>query len=387
MTLKQLRTLTEPGRYPIAPTLALIVQRSGSKSWVQSLRINGRRHNLGLGSFDALTPGQAKRIAAENRAKVLLGVDVLAEKREARRQAGIPTLTAACDAAFAAMRGTWKTERNAAAWRNLLANHAERKLGRTRVDQITRAQIVETVTALHNSGSEDAARRLAQNLRKVFAWAEANGHVPSNTVEKARGAFPKPTKRAQKNHAMIGHERIAEVYAGIDPTNRTAALALRLIILTGCRSGEIRNARWDWLDGDVLTVPAEHTKMGREHSVPLSAAALAIIEDARQYDNGSGLIFPSAAKGTVIGDSVILRLLRRTAGDSATVHGFRATFRSWAAEIGARREVAEAVLAHFEGGVEGRYQRHDYMDARAALLDRWAQYVTGERAKVVSIAA
>ena len=162
-------------------------------------------------------------------------------------------------------------------------------------------------------------------------------------------------------------------------------LAFEFLVLTAARSGEVRLAHWAEIDPDneIWTVPAERMKTHREHRVPLSGRALEVLREARKYADGSGLVFPSLS-GRALSDATMSKLLREQ-GIAAVPHGFRSSFRDWCADTGKPREIAEAALAHTVGGVEGAYFRSDLFERRHRLMDQWAQFVTGGRAKVVRI--
>ena len=168
-----------------------------------------------------------------------------------------------------------------------------------------------------------------------------------------------------------------------------AKLALRLTVLTACRSGEVRGARWAEFDQAARpwTIPAARMKVGAEHRVPPSDAALALLERARALDDGSGVVFPSPMKrGQPLSDMTLTKVLRDTGlAERCTVHGFRSSFRDWCAETGKPREIAEATLAHTVGGVEGAYFSSDLFQRRRQLMDSWAAFLTGGRAKVVKL--
>ena len=161
--------------------------------------------------------------------------------------------------------------------------------------------------------------------------------------------------------------------------SEAAKLCLRFLILTAARSGEARGATWAEMDAEAREwrIPGERMKGGGAHRVPLSDAALAVLEQARALDDGSGLIFPSPLRaGHPLSDMSLTKLLRdRGLADRATVHGFRSAFRDWCAETGRPRELAEAALAHVVGGVEGAYFRSDLLERRRALMDEWAAFL------------
>ncbi len=173
------------------------------------------------------------------------------------------------------------------------------------------------------------------------------------------------------------------------PLHLVAKLALRFVVLTACRSGEVRLARWSEVDvaSAAWTIPASRMKGGTEHRVPLSDAALEVLEQARPLSGGHGLVFPSPrSTNRPLSDMTLTKVLRTTGlAEQTVVHGLRSTFRDWCADTGKPRELAEAALAHTVGGVEGAYFRSDVFERRRVLMQAWADFVTGGGADVVRI--
>ena len=195
---------------------------------------------------------------------------------------------------------------------------------------------------------------------------------------------------ARAHHRALPHGEVAGAIAAVHATDAGAAtkLAFEFLVLTACRSGEVRLATWGEIDLDAATwtVPADRTKTGRPHAVPLSGRAVAVLAEAREVSDGSGLVFPSTRPGRPLSDSSLSKLLREN-GIEAVPHGFRSSFRDWCSErTNAPREVAEAALAHVVANqVEAAYARSDLFDKRRALMQRWADYLAGKTAAVVAI--
>ena len=203
-----------------------------------------------------------------------------------------------------------------------------------------------------------------------------------------------PAMPAVKAHfRALPYYEVAAALETVDGSkaSKAAKLCLRFLILTGARAGEVRSATWAEVDFEAREwrIPGERMKGGREHRVPLSDAALAVLERVRGVDDLSGLIFPSPLRpGRPLSPMTLTKILRdRGRADRATVHGFRSTFRDWCAETGKPREIAEAALAHTVGGVEGAYFRSDLLARRRVLVNQWAAFLTGDEAKVVKFRA
>ena len=185
--------------------------------------------------------------------------------------------------------------------------------------------------------------------------------------------------KAVEHYAAVSHAEVANAIVVIRASSATIStkLALEFLILTACRSGEVRGAKWSEidLDNNMWTVPADRTKTGKPHRVPLSTRGGSVLREAEKITDESGLVFPSA-RGRMMTDSTMSKLMRENAV-GGTPHGFRSSFRTWAGEVtNTPREVAEAALGHVVGGVEGAYARGDLFDKRRNLMETWANYLT-----------
>ena len=385
LTARFVETVNAPGRYGDGGRgsrgliLNVHVQASGriSRSWIQRIRIGGRHTHLGLGSHPVVTLAEAREAAIANLRDVAKGIDP--------RTGGIPTFAEGLDAVLAIQRGAWrdggKSERQ---WRASLRDHAG-PLMRKPVDKIEAGDVLSILTP-HWNTKRETMRRVKQRISKVMQWAVAGGHVASNPVDSIGAALP--TNGANRtNHRALPH---ADVAAAIETVDRSGAwwatkAAFRFVALTAARSGEVRGMTWDEVDLDnrVWTVPGERMKAGKAHRVPLSDQAVAVLSEARDMADGSGLVFPSQGR-KAMSDNTLSKLLRET-GVKSTVHGLRSSFRDWCAETGKSREVAEAALAHTVKGVEGAYLRSDVLEKRRSLMAAWGRYVTAEAATVLEL--
>ena len=395
ITVKEIKAIKQPGRYRADPTLYLNVAPGGSKSWVQRIFIKGKQRDIGLGGFPLITLVEAREIAFENRRRARRGdvIQTPAEKRdEARNATTVPTFREAAISTHAAKLPTWKNAKVAANWLQQLERHAQGQLGDMPVDQIGRNDILQVLTPIWTTKPE-TARRVRRAIKTTLQWALAKDYVEQNLAGEAiDGALPK--MRAVKEHfRALGYREVPEALDTIESARGSSASGscLRFTILTAVRSGEARNAAWSEFDLEARTwkIPSERMKTGVEHRVPLSDAAMAVLEQARRLGNGRGLVFPSPNRlGQPLSDMTLTRVLRDTGlAKRATVHGFRSSFRDWCAETGKPQELAEAALAHVVGGVEGAYFRSDLFDARRRLMDSWAAFLTGEAAKVITLHA
>ena len=384
----KLDKITEPGLYCIGDTLYLRVSKAGGKQYVQRLTINRKRHDLGLGPCSKVSFEKAQYQARKNLVAVFEGIDVLAE----RRRAAMPTFRLAAELTHKALSPKWRSAKVAANWIQQLERHAFPKLGTMQVDKITRDDLLQVLAPIWNSKPE-AARRVRRGIKQTLAWAEAHGHVTMNLAGSAiDGALVR--HKAVKSHLRaLPYAELPEAINTIAGSNAgpAAKLALRFLVLTAARSGDVRGARWDEIDRDsaTWTIPAARMKAGKEHRVPLSAAALDVLDEAAKIGDGSGLLFPSPARpGNPLSDMTLTKVLRTTGlAEQATVHGMRSTFRTWASErTNADHAVMELSLAHAVGSaVEQAYARSDLIAKRRALMDRWAAFATGKKSTVVAL--
>jgi len=363
------KAVTRPGRYGDGRGgfgLSLLVKpmKYGgySRTWSQRIWINGKPVSVGLGSYPIVTLVEARQAALENRRSLARGHDP---------RGSIPTLEEAAEKVLAIHSAGWKNgARSAGIWRNSLRDYVLPQLGRKRVDRITTADVM-AVLLPHWTTKHETMRRIKQRLSRTFRWAIAEGYRaddPAGTSLDA--ALPRNGKQV-RHFAALPH---GEVSAAIATVRNSGAwtgtkLAFEFLVLTACRSGEARLAVWREVDlqSGLWTVPAERSKTGREHRVPLSGQAMEVLARARPLSNSRGLIFPSVA-GTALSDATLSKLLREN-GVKAVPHGFRSSFRDWAGDTAQPREVAEACLAHtVKNKVEAAYARSDLLDRRRNLM-------------------
>ncbi len=388
LTVAKCKSITKPGRYADGGTLFLFVAPGGSKSWVQRLTIHGVRRDIGLGGFSLVSLAEARDIAYENRRAARRGYDPLAGKQRAT----IPTFREAAEKAHKANRARWRADKHSQNWLASLKNHVFPALGKTPVDQITGRDVLRVLGPIWETQT-DKARRVRQRIRTVLGWCLAHGFVETNAAgEGIDGALPAITTGA-KHFRALPYQEVSAALETVEASGASwsAKWALRFLVLTVARSGEVRGATWREIDLEAREwrIPAERMKGHAEHRVPLSDAAVEVLQQARAIDDGSGLIFPSPMRrGRPLSPMSLTKVLRDTGlASKATVHGFRTCFRTWASEkTDADHAVMELSLAHRVGSaVERAYSRSDLVAKRRTLMDRWAAYLTGARGQVVRI--
>ena len=376
LTVAQVKALKEPGKYRADPTLYLNIAAGGSKSWLQRVTIDGRRHDIGLGGFPAVSLAQARRRAADNRTAVADGRNPLAEKRRPKT----PTFAQAAEAVHKANRPRWRNERHAAAWLQTLERHAFPTLGDMPIDRIDREDVLSVLTPIWTTKPE-TARRVRQRIRTTLAWAQAHRFVEHNAADgRINPALPSMAKTTSHLRALPYKEVPAAFKTIAESGDSPAKLCLQFTILTAARNGESRGARWSEIDLGTRQwrIPAERMKSGAEHRQPLSDAALAVLEKARALNDGSDLVFPSPIKaGQPLSDMALTKVLRdHGLAMRTTVHGFRSAFKTWSLEAtDAGWETAEMALAHAVGDAVARaYLRGDGFERRVKLMQDWAAF-------------
>ena len=372
------RTVKQPGRYGDGHGgygLSLFVKKLAtgrlSKTWSQRIQINGRVTNLGLGVFPVVTLAEAREQALEHRRAVVQGRDP--------RGRGIPTFAQAADKVIAIHRATWKPgTKSEQHWRGTLRHHVLPRIGRKRVDQITTADVMGVLLADDFWNRRNAtAKRARQRIAAVMKWSVAKGYREDNPAGDAiAAALPKHNGRVQ-HHRALSHAGVAAALAKVraSSSNPGTQLALELLVLTACRSAEVRGARWEEIDLEAATwtIPGGRMKTGKTHRVPLSARALEVLAAARALAPRSPLVFPGSRAGRPLSGKT-LSVLARPLG--CVPHGFRTSFRNWCGETGVPREVAERCLAHVvRNQVERAYARSDLLERRREVMEAWSDYL------------
>ena len=378
LTAAFVRTISRPGKYGDQHGLILRVMPSASKQWVWRGTVRGKRTDLGLGGWPYVSLAEARQAAFDHRKLARAGGDPLALKR----RPDVPTFAEAVEQVIGIHEPNWKDgARSADIWRSSLGRYAMPRLGRKRVSDIDTADVLAVLVPVW-SEKRETAKRVQQRIGAVMKWAVAQGYRNDNPAGDAIGAALPKNGVAHNHMRALPHGEVAGAVAKIHGSAAWAGtkLALEFLVLTAARSGEVRGAEWSEIDlkAGTWTVQGERMKMGKPHRVPLSARALAVLEQARQLSDGSGLIFPSLTGRGRISDNTLSKLCREN-GVGCVPHGFRSSFREWAAECSdAPREVSELALAHVNADrVEAAYMRSDLFDRRRELMQAWADYLGG----------
>ena len=382
------RALKEPGRYGDGNGLYLIVDDSGSKRWMLRTVAHGRRRDIGLGGLSVVTLAEAREEATRLRKIARNGGDPLAERRKARAQ--IPTFKQAATMVHEEHAKAWKNKKHAAQWINTLKEYAFPLFGNRPVDQIGTAEVLNALSKIWLAKPE-TARRVRQRIGTVLDWAKAaeyrSGDNPINGIAKG---LPKQPKR-KSHHAALPYSEVSTFITDLQQTdaNESTRLAFEFLILTATRTSEVILAEWLEIDleKNAWTIPANRMKAGRKYRIPLSSRCLEILERAQELSDGGPYVFPSQSAKKPLSTMVFLMMIRRM-GQDITTHGFRSTFRDWAAErTNFSRQVCEMALAHsVSDKTEAAYLRGDLFDKRRELMDTWAAYACADKSdKVVTL--
>ena len=338
---------------------------------------SARLREMGLGGANSIPLAKARELAAGCRQTLVLGGDPIAVRR--RSGGAIPTFGVFADAFIESHEKGWRNERHRAQWRMTLGGYAA-SLRRKQVDAIATEDVLAVLRPIWTEKSETASR-LRGRIEQVLDAARAAGHRTGENPARWRGhldkLLPKRAKLTRGHHAALPYAEVPAFVGRLREQAGVAALALEFTILTAARSGESLGARWSEIDLEekLWTVPPERMKGSREHRVPLSDMALAVLAHARKMQTDD-YVFPGQKRGRPLSGMSMEMLLRRTKTEGVTVHGFRSSFRDWAGDTTSfPREVAEAALAHAIGDeTEAAYRRSDALSKRRKLMDAWAAY-------------
>lgn len=366
------------------PGLHLRVSPQGGRYWVFRYMLAGKRRDIGIGSLAEVGLDEAREIARQYRRQKREGIDPLEEKQALKKRVEAVerwTFERAARDVHETLAPSWKNVKHAAQWINTLASYAFPLIGSKPVGTIGVAEVLSVLRPIWQEKPE-TARRVRQRVDSVMRWAEAHGHAEKNPVPAAVELLPKQ-RAATEHHAAMPVGDVPGFYADLAAAEPVAGnLALRFAILTAARSGEVRGATWSEIDAEakVWTVPAARMKADREHRVPLSDEALAVIELAKALA-GTDFVFPSPqSRGRrELSDMTLGAALKRRALPY-TVHGFRSSFRDWCAERAVPREVAERSLAHkVKDATEAAYNRTDLLEQRRPVMAEWSSYLLARR--------
>jgi integrase len=405
----EVKSLREPGYYADGGNLYLQVTTasqpeqngkrgnapSAAKSWIFRFTLNGRTRDMGFGRYPTVSLDRARELAERSRRLLAEGRDPIAVRDDERRAAEAArakgrSFEQCAKAYIAAHESTWRNPKHRQQWTNTLRSYAYPLLGKLSVASVDTDLVTQVLQPLWTKKPETASR-LRGRIEVILDWARVAGYREGENPARWRGhldhLLPSRRKvRAVTHHAALPYAKIPTFMTDLRARDGVAESALELGILTALRSSEFRQAQWSEFDFKerVWTVPASRMKRDIEHRVPLSDAALALIEDLPELGS---FLFPGQRKGQAISDTAIRDVLRDMgySKNDATIHGFRSTFRDWAAEkTNFPNHVAEAALAHaIPNATEAAYRRGELLAKRRQLMDAWAGFCARKPAAAV----
>ena len=388
LTALAVKAATKAGRYQDGDGLILVVKESGARSWQVRVQADGKRRDFGLGGAKTTSLSEAREKAAEIRKLYKGGVDPVATAKAAKLATQtLPTFAQAAEMAHGEQERAWRNPKHRKDWLSSMKVYAFPEIGNVRIDHLTAPMVRDVLLPIWLEKPE-TARRVRQRVRAVMDWAASKGYCNGLDLSGLAKGLPRQPK--QNNHfAAMPYEAVPAFTAKIRNADETIGrLALQFTILTAARSGETRRAIWPEIDleAKLWTIPAGRMKAGREHVVPLSKAAIAILERVvimRQDDDAP--VFQGKS-GKPLSDMTLSKILRDM-GEPFTVHGFRSSFKDWASECTSFPDaVSESALAHQDTNkVRASYRRTDFLKMRADLMEAWRGYLDGQSATVVAM--
>lgn len=386
LVAKQVEKMKTPGLYADGNGLYLQVKDSGAKSWIFRYSApGGKRREMGLGPVSLLSLAEAREKALELRKGVVMqGLDPIEAKKAKAAIAVLNGMTferCALDY-IAGMSGQWSNSKSEAQWTTSLTSYAFPVIGDSSVADIDTSAVLRVIEPIWNEKTETASR-IRGRIESILDYAKVRGYRSGDNPARWKGNLEHilPARAAVapvEHHTSLDYSEIPEFWLSLQKQLGMGARALALCILTATRSGEVIGARWDEIDLDkaIWVIPAARMKARQEHQVPLSPAAVSLLRDLPRTGD---FCFPGQKQGEHISNMTMTAVLKRMDVE-ATAHGFRSSFRTWAAEkTDFPHEVCEAALAHTVADkVVAAYQRGTFFEKRRALMQKWASYIANE---------
>jgi len=389
----QVKNLSKPGMYSDGGNLWLQISSSGAKSWILRFRLHGKSREMGLGACKTISLSEARQRATECRKQLQSGIDPIEHRNQERQKQKLEkdksvTFKKCMEAYLKAHNAKWKNKKHAAQWESTLIKHALPTLGDIPVSEIDIHLIQKCLDPIWYDITETASR-VRGRIESVLDWAKVKGYRQGENPACWKGhldqVYPSPASlKDEKHFAALPYKEIYDFITSLRKRKGVAARALEFKILTAVRSNELIGARWDEIDlqAKTWTIPASRMKAGKEHRVPLSDQAISVLKEMANIRYNE-FVFPGARENKPISDASVSEVLKRMKRKDITKHGFRSTFRDWAAEMTHfPNQVAEMALAHTIGDkVEAAYRRGDLFEKRRKLMEAWANYCDTKIAK------
>ena len=384
LTAKFVENVSEAGKYYDQHGLFLHVRPSGAKKWLQRYTFQGRRREIGLGSAKIVSVATARRNAHQNLVLVSEGIDPIEDKKQ---DTVIPKFEVAARKVYEDNRPTWRNAKHAAQFITTLETYAFPVIGSMSVKEINSSHILRILSPIWVAKAE-TAKRVRQRLSTVFKYCVAQQWRTDDPANIAIvEALPNPKRKVQ-HRKSISYNDVSDFIETVSKSSAglSTKLGLEFLILTATRSGEVRNARWNEVNGSLWTIPAERMKAGVAHRIPLPSRCIEILAEAKEISQGSGFIFEGTKPNKPLSENTFNKLMKEL-GLEVHAHGFRTSFRTWTQEkTNYPREIAEAALAHsLRDKAEAAYARSDLLEKRAEMMEAWAQFISASEDNIISI--
>lgn len=411
LTALEVKRLTRIGMHPDGRGLYLQVDTGGAKSWIYRYTLNGRVRAMGLGPTHRISLAEARGLASRARDLKAEGIDPIDHRLAAKPQPQVQaspkpvfTFKAAAEGYIRANSAAWRSDKHRAQWSSTLKAYADPVFGHLAVQEIDTELVLQALEPIWSTKAETASR-LRGRIETILDWATVRGHRKGDNPARWKGHLDKilPAKSkivSVEHHAALPFEHLPAFMADLHGRAGTAARALEFTILTAARTGEVIGAAWSEIDLDARTwtVPAKRSKTKKEHRVPLCDTALNMLRDMRDQHvqeerdflalygkpipaaiEVEGFVFAGMRRGKGLSNMALLKTLERMGRPDLTTHGFRSTFRDWAAETtDYPGDLVEMALAHtIAGKVEAAYRRGDLFEKRRALMADWERFALG----------
>jgi len=384
LNARKVETLTEPGRHADGGNLYLSISTNGGKRWVFLFTLNGKRREMGLGSGakGQVSLASARTKASDARRLLDEGLDPLEVKRTGQiPERTIPTFGKFADQYLAAHRSKFRNPKHIAQWEMTLKTYCK-PIRSMPIDQVDTGAVLSVLEPIWERIPETASR-LRGRIENIMDAAKAKGYVTGENPARWRGhlktLLPERQKLKRGHHAALSYDDLPAFMVELRSRASMAALALELCILTATRTSEVLNATWNEFDTDkaVWIIPKQRMKAGIAHRIPLSGRAVEILKSLMRLSHNEH-VFPGNAKGKPLSNMAMAMQLRRMKRSDITVHGFRSTFRDWAAEqTSFPHETCEHALAHrISDKAEAAYRRGDQFEKRRELMETWAEFTS-----------
>lgn len=394
LTAPEVRALSKPGRYADGLGLYLQITDAGVKSWILRYQRDGRERWLGLGPVHTFSLAEARERARAARQQIADGIDPIEARKADRRERALAaaktmTFKEAAEAFYALHEKKWRNRKHREEFLSSLRRYAYDHIGKVAVADIDTGLVLKCIEPTWGIKTE-TTNRVRGRIERILDWASVRGHRSGENPARWKGhlenVLPARSQVQRTQHyPALPFADLPSFMVDLRKREGIAARALEFTILTAARTGEVIGARWDEIDLEqaTWTVPGERMKSGKEHRVPLSDALLKLLAALPREEGNPHVFISTSSRNAPLSNMSMSMLLRRMKCTDIVVHGFRSTFRDWAAERTAyANHVVEMALAHsISNSVERAYRRGDLFTKRRRLMDDWSEYSASDQAK------